>query len=460
MRSRWRRRWRPTWGSAAVAGAVLVGVLLALVYSPTGRWLVRWTCGPEWSRMDGAARSAALGQFRLAAVQSMGVLGAGAALVFTGFTYRLSRRGQVTDRLTKAVERLGATEVHVRLGGVLALERFVRDSPAEAAHAASILNAFLRERAPRVRSPEVGAAALRATLGRRPPRALAAQRPHAAPEADVQAALTALTHPASRRHVPPDTVIDLSHLDLAYADLPHADLRGARLVHTDLTGVRAPGADLNGAWLAHAKLAEAELDGARLDYAQLDHADLSDARLDRAHLAHAWLTRADLSGARLNDADLSRTQLVATDLTGAELNAADLTGAYLHGARLTGARLWDANLTGAQVNGDLAHAMLGGATLTDAVLSHVDLRNTLVGTEQIVAARPLDVRLSPELAADPRVAARLATVATWTYSFVCRRVTVDWHPGRPPGGAGDAGASRLAFERNALGVALSPRPGG
>ncbi|WEV24012.1 pentapeptide repeat-containing protein [Streptomyces sp. 71268] len=456
MRSRWRRRWRPTRGSATVAGAVLVGVLLVLVYSPVGRWLVRWTCGPEWSRMDGAARSAALGQFRLAAVQSVGVLGAGAALVFTGFSYRLSRHGQVTDRFTKAVERLGAPEIHVRLGGVLALERFVRDSPAEAAHAASILNTFIRERAPRVRAPEEGAAALRATLGRRPPGTLAARRLHAAPEADVRAALTALTHPASRRHVPPDTVIDLSYLNLAYADLPHADLRGARLVHTDLTGVRAPGANLNGAWLPHAKLAEAELDGARLDYAQLDHADLSDARLDRANLAHAWLPGADLSGARLNDADLSRTQLVRTDLTGAELNEADLTGAYLHGARMAGARLWDANLTGAQVIGDLAHAVLGGANLTDAVLSHVDLRNTLVEAEQVVAARPLDVRLSPELAADPRVAARLATVATWTYSFVRGSVTVDCRPVPSRRTAGATVGSRLAFERTVLGVELSP----
>jgi hypothetical protein len=30
----------------------------------------------------------------------------------TAFSYRLSRRGQVTDRFTKALERLGAPELH------------------------------------------------------------------------------------------------------------------------------------------------------------------------------------------------------------------------------------------------------------------------------------------------------------------------------------------------------------
>jgi len=51
-----------------------------------------------------------------------------AGLLYTARNYRLSRRGQVTDRFTTALERLGSSELYVRIGGVHALEHVMRDS--------------------------------------------------------------------------------------------------------------------------------------------------------------------------------------------------------------------------------------------------------------------------------------------------------------------------------------------
>ncbi|MFD5801551.1 hypothetical protein [Streptomyces sp. NPDC127020] len=91
---------------------------------------------------------------RTAVVAFAAALGAGIALLYTARTYRLTRRGQITDRFTKALERLGSDEVYVRIGGILALEQIVQDSPEQAAtDAARVLGHFIREGAPKAARP-------------------------------------------------------------------------------------------------------------------------------------------------------------------------------------------------------------------------------------------------------------------------------------------------------------------
>ncbi|MGW0747782.1 hypothetical protein ACWD3I_48940, partial [Streptomyces sp. NPDC002817] len=86
---------------------------------------------------------------RTAAVAFAAALGAGIALLYTARTYRLTRRGQITDRFTKALERLGSPEIYVRIGGILALEQIVQDAPEQAAtDAARVLGHFIRHHAP------------------------------------------------------------------------------------------------------------------------------------------------------------------------------------------------------------------------------------------------------------------------------------------------------------------------
>ncbi|WP_159001524.1 pentapeptide repeat-containing protein [Streptomyces sp. SBT349] len=221
--------------------------------------------------MTSAEQAAAMGQLRLAVVQLAALLGAGVALLVTVFTYRLSRRGQVTDRFIKALERLGSEELYVRLGGVLALEQIMQDAPDQAPHAAAVLEAFVCERAPRRR----GGASL---PGSPPP-----LPEH--PATDIQLALSALTRPKNRRHSTATILLDGLHLagaganfsDLTHMQLSRADLTRAQFTWSDLTDVRFFDADLTDALLNGARLNGARLNGANLTGAQLGGADLRGA---------------------------------------------------------------------------------------------------------------------------------------------------------------------------------------
>ena len=215
-----------------------------------------------------------------------GLLATG-ALLFTVRRFALSRDGRVTDRYAKAREQLGCEKVDVRIGGIHALERIARDSPADHPAVMEMLAAFIRER----------------SREQRPPPDPGGQVRQRSLSPDVRAAITALGRRLTER--------DIGPVDLARADLTGADLGGARLT----------GADLTEAVLADAVLARADLPAAKL--------------------VRADLTGADLGGARLTGADLTRADLTGADLTDVDLTGADLTGADLTRAELTGA-LWPA----------------------------------------------------------------------------------------------------------------------
>jgi hypothetical protein len=73
-------------------------------------------------------------------------------------TFDLQRAGQITDRFTKAIEKLGAVEtgpdgkpkinLEVRLGGIYALERIARDSPTDHWTIMEVLSTYVRENSP------------------------------------------------------------------------------------------------------------------------------------------------------------------------------------------------------------------------------------------------------------------------------------------------------------------------
>ncbi len=216
-----------------------------------------------------------------------GLLATG-ALLFTVRRFALSRYGRVTGRYATALEQLGCEKVDVRIGGIHALERVARDSPADHPDAMEMLAAFIRERSrEQWPPPDPGGQARERSL-----------RP------DVRAAITVVGRRLTER--------DIGPVDLARADLAGADLGGARLTGANLTGV-----DLTEAVLAHAVLVRADLPAAKLVRADLAGADLGGARLTGADL-----TRADLTGADLTDVDLT-----GADLAGADLTRVDLTGA-------------------------------------------------------------------------------------------------------------------------------------
>ena len=86
---------------------------------------------------------------RVLVISVGGAIVVGTGLLYTARNYRLSRRGQVTDRFTVALERLGSGELYVRIGGVHALEHVMRDSADHHDDVIEVLTAFIRHHAPR-----------------------------------------------------------------------------------------------------------------------------------------------------------------------------------------------------------------------------------------------------------------------------------------------------------------------
>jgi hypothetical protein len=80
---------------------------------------------------------------RVLVISVGGAVVVGTGLLYTARNFRLSRRGQVTDRFTVALERLGSTELYVRIGGVYALEHVMRNSPSHHDDVVEVLTEFI-----------------------------------------------------------------------------------------------------------------------------------------------------------------------------------------------------------------------------------------------------------------------------------------------------------------------------
>ncbi|MGI5204753.1 pentapeptide repeat-containing protein [Spirillospora sp. CA-108201] len=295
---------------------------------------------------------------RLLVVSAGGAVVVTVSLLYTARSYRLSHRGQVTDRFAKAVERLGSANIEARLGGLHALGHVASDSRTHHDDVVEVLESFIRHRASEARLDQGGP-----SLGRRP--ALTDR-----PDSDVQAALTAL---GRRPHRPERRQVDLSGLHLTTARLAGLALGSMNLRRTDLRGATLHDADLRGA-----NLREACLKHANLKRADLEGADLRDTDLQIAYLHCAALHRADLRGADLQEADLRGADLRGADLRGAHLQRAALKDADLRDANLLNVDLKDADLAGA----DLRGANLHGTDLECADLRGADLREIIGRSEQ------------------------------------------------------------------------------
>jgi uncharacterized protein YjbI with pentapeptide repeats/23S rRNA pseudoU1915 N3-methylase RlmH len=298
----------------------------------------------------------------------------------------LQRRGQTTERFTRAIEQRGQGEpgrLELRIGAVYALEQVARDSAELHWPVMEVLTAHLRVHAPvrpAAAAPEAAAAAppiggvltayLRQRARARPARSARARRgaPADAPPivpvdrtpADLQAIATVIGR-RRQSEDPSDRRLDMHEVDLRYVRWPHAHLERAYLSGAYLEGADLSGANLEGALLVGAHLQgylrEVHLEGAYLVGAQLKGAYLVEAHMQGAYLLAAYLEGADLAGAHLEGAHLS----------GAHLEGADLSGAYLEGADFSETRLEGAaDLNGADLSGaHLEEADLRGADLTD-----------------------------------------------------------------------------------------------
>lgn len=200
-------------------------------------------------------------------------LAAVAALLFTwlqvsqsGKELRIAEDQQITTRFNTAVGNLASGSLDVRLGGIYALERIMKDSAADQPTIVSVLSAYVRQHAPLPRKT--------------------------APTSDVGVAMDVL----ARRRPERDGGLVL--------DLTGADLQGWRTgagltTEPHLHGVELAGADLSGADLSDADLGEADLEAANLDGAVMFRANLDSAYLYRAHLKDTDFRMANLTAAML-----------------------------------------------------------------------------------------------------------------------------------------------------------------
>jgi uncharacterized protein YjbI with pentapeptide repeats len=339
-----RLRWLWWLGLGAVGVGLAAGVGWLLWRGPA------WVYRAAWLQLTPAEQVTATGQFRIAVVQVAAAVGAVVALAYTARTYRLSHRGQLTERFSKALERLGSEEPYVRLGGVHALAHVLRESADHHLDVVEVLVAFVRQRTPR-------AATGTGTAGQvfDASRVLvpSEQALPAEPAPDVQAALTALGRRPRRWQLEPLGMPNLRDLHLAHANLTTANLTDAQLAGANLTGAQLTSANLTRAQLAGANLTGAEIVAADLTRAQLAGANLTGAKLWGAKLTNAALVRADLTGAQLSSANLTDAVLSTANLTDAWLSTAKLTRAWFGGANLTGADLRGANLAGVRLKGAL-----------------------------------------------------------------------------------------------------------
>jgi hypothetical protein len=294
-------------GPKAGGGLLLVAALLAvIVFVPPLAIDPRGLTRDQWLTH--------VQDLRTTILQGFGGLALLGSLYFSARTLRLTRRGQLTERFTKAVEqlgRLGPEHLAVRIGGVYALEQIALDSEELHWPVMEVLTAFVRN-----------AGAEDETSRSLPwvPESALKERDRTPIRADLQIIATVLgRRPARRRRWEREHQVQLY---LRFADLP---------------GVRWGRAHLEWAWLT----------GARLEHASLYHVHLERAWLRMASLRKANLTDAHLDGAVLIDAHLEEA-----DLTDAHLGGADLSGAYLERAVLVGVHaLTRAQLAAAHVDG-------------------------------------------------------------------------------------------------------------
>ncbi|MFI0983600.1 pentapeptide repeat-containing protein [Streptomyces sp. NPDC021093] len=282
-----------------------------------------------------------------------------------------TQEGQLAERYTAAVTNLGDQSPDVRLGGIYAMQRLMRDSPNYQPAVVDVLSAYVRTHARSSGKESVG------YEGR--------------PEADVHSAFEVLT-----RRLPLHD--DKAEVDLREAYIPHIGLRGP-IASDGTTGspqlaeANLSGAILRDANLSGADLRKAHLVGTELDKADLTRADLSAAQLYQATLNDGQLDQAQLREASVVDASLVNASLQRADLRNADLRGADFTGANLAGTDLRGAYLRDQ--PGRLVNGKPSEWR--------------SKRSARITVEQLLGAQ-VDTRtvLPAELAKNPKIREKIA----------------------------------------------------
>ncbi len=362
-------------------------------------------------------------------------------------TLRYQKEGHITDRISKAVEQLGAEKtvkkdgkeetvpnIEVRIGAILSLERIAQDSTAhdngrDHVRVMEILCAYVRENAKAetaedhpfgewephkeharhiqgwargLKGPRGDVQLVLNVIGRR---TAAQRRVEAAwPDAPGKDTIWPFDTPCPELPtVEGDKSLSAAQIDAFTEKLKawrhtlrrysgyRLDLRGANLQRADLSAKRPDASDavFSGALLAGARMEGADLSGAKMQGAYLngvrmEGADLRRVRMEGVDLGGARMEGVDLSGARMEGADLSGAKMQGAYLNGVRMEGADLrVGARMEGADLRGARMERAYLYGVRMD---SHTSLDKVTFTSAALRDLDYSEVPISAEQVNSA--------------------------------------------------------------------------
>jgi Pentapeptide repeats (8 copies) len=248
------------------------------------------------------------------------------SLELTNQNLELTKEGQVTERFTKAIEQLRATDdkgnpkLKIRCGGIYALERIAHDFEKGHWPIMEVLTAYVRQHAQwkEVELPETNPITT-----------------------DIEAILTVIRR-REWHYEKSEQTLDLHRINLHDANLEGAYLRGA-----DLTGAYLRRTNLRGVYLRDAHLKGADLWGADLEDAYLSRANMEGAYLRGANLINAYLRSADLWDANLRGAYLRGADLKGTlGVTQEQINSAIGDATTKLPAGLTMPELWKRNGSG------------------------------------------------------------------------------------------------------------------
>jgi hypothetical protein len=280
----------------------LSGILALAIFSLALRYIPQWQIAGADIRSD-KERLELIDKARGTLAQIIAGLGIAVGLYFTWRriaaaerTVQVTEEGQITERFTRAIDQLGATDeqgrkrLEIRLGGIYALERIARDSPKDHWPIMEVLTAYVREHAPW-------------PAGQTTEESFQHPQSIPTPAPDIQAILTVL----GRRTRWYGKDGEEKRLDLRKTDLRRADLRGAHLEGTILISAHLEAADLRDAHLEATDLWDTHLQGAHLEGAYLNGAYPDGTHIEGADLwgAHG-LTQEQIERAYIRD---NRTQL-------------------------------------------------------------------------------------------------------------------------------------------------------
>lgn len=277
-------------------------------------------------------------------------------------TLALATEGQVTERLTRATEQLGAEELGRRLGGIYGLERIARDSERDHWPVMEILSAYARERGRAASTVDEDIHAILKVIARRK----VAHEVALPAEARIDLSGIVLTN------------IDLSGGNFTRVRFAQASMRGAKLERAMLAGCDFDFADLEGASMNGADLTGASLNSAVLRSAWMYDVKADNALFEMADMRKAQSLKGSFKRASFRGAKLSQTGFYDSDLSGADLEGSESEGVSLVSTLLTHAKLesslQQADLRGADLRGAASvYASFRGATLKGAKLQGVDL---------------------------------------------------------------------------------------